>query len=161
MLVAGAAMSLVAPLAVQASDVNLEGINDYSRSKKTAKRFDSKTFVNEVNEGLATLNGRIDALEVQQNEFEAGSFSDTTSLSGKAIFTVGGVENALGGTGTEAVKAQYTYQMNLNTSFTGDDDLYVRLKTGNGGTAPFNNKLMGTYLSSTNTYQDALKIDFG
>jgi len=48
--------------------------------------------------------------------------------------------------------------MNLNTSFTGDDDLYVRLKTGNAA-ASFKNKLMGTYLSSTNTYNDTLKVD--
>ena len=26
----------------------------------------------------------------------------------------------------------YTYTMDLNTSFTGDDNLYVRLRTGNG-----------------------------
>ena len=42
MLVAGAAISLIAPIAAQASDVlNLDGMNDYSRSKKSAKRIDS------------------------------------------------------------------------------------------------------------------------
>ena len=93
MLVATAAVGLIAPVASQASDViNLDGINDYSRSKKSVKRFDSKTFITEVNEDLAILKGRVDGLEAQQNEFEAGSFSDTTTLSGKAIFTLGGVE---------------------------------------------------------------------
>ena len=165
MLVATAAVGLIAPVASQASDViNLDGINDYSRSKKSVKRFDSKTFITEVNEDLAILKGRVDGLEAQQNEFEAGSFSDTTTLSGKAIFTLGGVENTPNpvydsGALPEGIKAQYTYQMNLNTSFTGDDDLYVRLKTGNGGVEPFNNKLKGTYLSSTNTYSDDLKVD--
>ena len=154
MLVASAAVGMIAPIAAQASDINLEGLNGYSRSKSSTKRFDSKTFTNEVSEELATF----DALEAQQNNFEAGSFSDTTTLSGKAIFTVGGVENSSGDL-TEGVQALYTYQMDLNSSFTGDDDLYVRLKTGNGGQAPFNNKTMGTYLSSTNTYQDELKID--
>ena len=164
MLVATASVGLIAPLAAQASDViNIEGMNDYNRSKNSSeKRFDSKSFVNEVNEELAILKGRIDGLEVQQNELEAGSFSDTTTLSGKAIFTVGGVDNpsltADYGTLGEGVAAQYTYQMDLNTSFTGDDDLYVRLKTGNAA-ASFKNKLMNTYLSSTNTYNDALKID--
>ena len=166
MLVATAAVGLIAPIAAQASDViNTDGINNYSRSKKSAKKFDSKSFVNEfneVNEELVNLKGRIDGLEVQQNELEAGSFSDTTTLSGKAIFTLGGVDNpsltADYGTLGEGVAAQYTYQMDLNTSFTGDDDLYVRLKTGNAA-ASFKNKLMNTYLSSTNTYNDALKID--
>ena len=163
LLVAGASLSLITPIAAQASDVvNLEEINSYARSEEESSRLDSKTFINEVSEDIAILKGRIDGLEVQQNELEAGSFSDTTTLSGKAIFTLGAVDNpsltADYGTLGEGVAAQYTYQMNLNTSFTGDDDLYVRLKTGNAA-ASFKNKLMGTYLSSTNTYNDTLKVD--
>ena len=163
MLVAGASLSLIAPLAAQASDiVNIEEIESYAVSKKKSSKFDSNTFINEVSEDIANLKSRVDGLAVQQNQLEAGSFSDTTTLSGKAIFTLGGVDNpsltADYGTLSEGVAAQYTYQMNLNTSFTGDDDLYVRLKTGNAA-AQFKNKLMGTYLSSTNTYNDALKVD--
>ena len=57
MLVAGAALSLIAPLATQASDINLEGMNDYSRkSKKSSRRFDSKSFINTVNDELASVN---------------------------------------------------------------------------------------------------------
>ena len=90
MLVAGASLSLIAPIAAQASDaVNLEEINNYTRSQKSSSRLDSKTFINEVSEDIANLKGRVDGLEAQQNEFEAGSFSDTTTLDGKAIFTVG------------------------------------------------------------------------
>ena len=158
MLVAGSALSLLAPLAANANDINIDEMNSYVSSESSSKKIDSKSFINDVTDQIATLNGRVDGLEAQQNNFEAGSFSDTTTLSGKAIFTVGGVENSSGDL-PEGVKAQYTYQMNLNTSFTGDDDLYVRLKTGNGGVAPFNNKIMGTYLSSTNTYGDTLKVD--
>ena len=163
MLVAGASLSLIAPLAAQASDVvNIEEIESYAVSKKKSSKIDSNTFINEVSEDIANLKGRVDGLEVQQNQLEAGSFSDTTTLSGKAIFTLGGIDNpsltADYGTLGEGVAAQYTYQMNLNTSFTGDDDLYVRLKTGNA-VAQFKNKLMGTYLSSTNTYNDTLKVD--
>ena len=39
MLVAGAAMSLIAPLGAQAADINLEDMNSYSRSSKHSKRF--------------------------------------------------------------------------------------------------------------------------
>ena len=35
--------------------------------------------------------------------------------------------------GNEVTQTGYTYTMNLNTSFTGDDNLYVRLKAGNQG----------------------------
>ena len=158
MLVAGASLSLLAPIAAQASDVvNLEEMNSYSRSKKKSSRLDSKTFINEVSEDMANLKSRVDGLEVKQNEFEAGGFSDTTVMSGKAIFDIGGVENSSGDL-AEAIGFQYTYQLNLNTSFTGDDDLYVRLKSGNA-TDTFSNKDWGTYLSSSNGNDDHLKID--
>ena len=158
MLVAGASLSLLAPIAAQASDVvNLEEMNSYSRSETKSSRLDSKTFINEVSEDVANLKSRVDGLEVKQNEFEAGGFSDTTVMSGKAIFDVGGVENTSGDL-AEAIGFQYTYQLNLNTSFTGDDDLYVRLKSGNA-TDTFSNKDYGTYLSSSNGNDDALKVD--
>ena len=103
--------------------------------------------------------------------YEAGSFSDTTTLDGKAVFTVGSVdtENATedatylsaadeeGYTGR--ISANYTYTMNLNTSFTGDDNLYIRLKTGNHDgwsdiKTPYN-----TYLSAANGKADTLTVD--
>tara|TARA_Y100000991_G_scaffold200215_1_gene172436 strand:+ start:16 stop:933 length:918 start_codon:yes stop_codon:yes gene_type:complete len=50
--------------------------------------------------------------------------------------------------------------MNLNTSFTGDDNLYVRLKTGNGTKdKTFSEKPYGTYLSSSNQKGDSLTVD--
>ncbi len=158
MLVAGASLSLLAPVAAQASDVvNIEEINSYSRSQTRSSRLDSKTFINEISEDIAILKGRVDGLEAQQNEFEAGGFSDTTVMNGKAIFDIGGVENSSGAL-SEAIGFQYTYQLNLNTSFTGDDDLYVRLKTGNA-TDVFSSKTYGTYLTSSNGNDDTIKVD--
>ena len=164
-MVAGASLSLIAPIAAQASDVvNLDEMNSYSRSKSTKSRLDSKTFINEVSEDIVNLNGRIDGLEARQNEFEAGSFSDTTTLDGKAIFTVGSVDTEdatnLSEGYTGQVMAAYTYQMNLNSSFTGDDNLYIRLKTGNHDgwsdiKTPYN-----TYLSAgTGKVGDMLTVD--
>ena len=49
MLVAGASLSLLAPVAAQASDVvNLDEMNSYARSKTKSSRLDSKPFINEV-----------------------------------------------------------------------------------------------------------------
>ena len=132
MLVAGATLSLIAPIAAQASDVvSLEEINSYARStKKRSSRLDNKTFINEVSEDIANLKDPFDGLEARQNNFEAGSFSDTTTLDSKAVFTVGSLDtddNAYNG----QVLSEYMYQMNLNSSFTGDDNLYIRLKSGN------------------------------
>ena len=155
MLVAGVSMSMIVPMGAQASDINLEEMNSYSRSSSSSKKqqFNSKTFTKE----LANVNEKIDVLEANFNDFEAGGFSDTTTMNGKAIFDVGGVDfedDKL----SEDIGFQYTYQLNLNTSFTGDDDLYVRLKTGNA-TDVFSNKTYGTYLSSSNGNDDVIKVD--
>ncbi len=167
LLVASAAVGFISPLAAQASDtINLKDMNSYKRSQKSSPRFNNKTFVNEVNEELANLKGRVDGLEAQQNEIEAGSFSDTTTMDGKAIFTLGAAQidelstQPSSFTGEENAKFLYSYTLNLNTSFSGDDNLYVRIKTGNhpkGGL--FTNKEFGTYLSSAKDSADALKVD--
>ena len=159
MLVATASVGLLTPMVAQASDVfNLEGMNDYKRSKKssTKRYFDSKSFVNEANEDIATLKGNENGLETSQSNYEAGSFSDTSTLDGKVIFTIG----ALNGNDdlSEATSATYMWQGNLNTSFTGDDNLYVRLKTGNAF-GDFKGYPFGTYLSSSKGNGDQVKID--
>jgi hypothetical protein len=48
----------------------------------------------------------------------------------------------------------------LNTSFTGDDNLYVRLKTGNAvSDGAFAEKTFGTYLSATDGSSSDLEVD--
>ena len=140
MLVACAALGFIAPIGAQAADViNLEGMNSYSRSKKskTKKRFDSKSFINQVNNETANRKGGINDLDAQQNYFDAGSFSDTTTLTGTGVFAIGGVEGGdeVATANGESVQTLYTYTMDLNTSFSGDDNLYVRLRTGANGPA--------------------------
>ena len=162
MLVAGTALSLIAPVASQASDtVNLEEMNSYVRSEKPSSRLDSKTFVNEIKDGLANINTSVDELESRLSNFEAGGFSDTTTLDGKAVFSVGALDAPEGeATLTDSTLFQYMYVMNLNTSFTGDDNLYVRIKSGNGTKdETFSEKPYGTYLSSSNQNGDVLKVD--
>ena len=162
MLVAGASLSFLAPIAAQASDVvNIEEMNSYVRSQTKSSKLDSKTFINEVSEDIAILKSRVDGLEVKQNEFEAGGFSDTTTLDGKVNFTLGALSYDGSGTDTvsnEAAMFQYMWQGNLNTSFTGDDNLYVRLKTGNAQSWT-KDKDHGTYLSSSKGNSDVLKVD--
>jgi Carbohydrate-selective porin, OprB family/S-layer homology domain len=93
---------------------------------------------------LATLRGRVDALEATTAELKAKQFSTTTKLAGEAIFDVGGL---LDGTSrpdnklTTAVNErsdsdnQITFgsrlRLSLNTSFTGKDLLRTRLQAAN------------------------------
>ena len=206
-------MSIIAPLGAQASDINLEDMNSYTRSGKKSKRFTNnfssiqpgdwayqsikdlaeakgcnvsipnkaisryeaaallntcigdvaevttleRTLIDEFSSELATIKGRVDGLEAKLNNFEAGGFSDTTTMDGKAIFTVGAVDTDADAY-NESVMAFYNYTVNLNSSFTGDDNLYVRIKTGNH-TSWSVTKTYGTYLVSGNGNSDALKVD--
>ena len=162
LLVAGSALGLLAPIAAQASDtINLDGMNDYSRSsKKTAKRINNKTFINDVNEDIAVLKGRVDGLEAQQNDFQAVAFSSTTTMDGKAVMWIGAVDgiSEIVATETEAVGTGYVYSMNLNTSFTGDDNLYVRLKAGDNS-GIWDNVKPAAYHIETKDTTDAFKVD--
>ena len=155
MLVASAAVGLIAPLGAQATDINLEEMNSYRSSSSKKQKFNSQTFANEI----ATLEESVDNLEDKFNDFEAGSFSDTTTMDTKVVFTAGGTDHSLVQTdGTDSLTFNYTIQSNLNTSFTGDDNLYIRLKTGNHSGWSVS-KAHGGYLSAGNSNGDALKVD--
>jgi len=58
------------------------------------------------------------------------AFSSTTTLSGEAVFSVGSVdfENA---TTNEELYMQYAYTLDLDSSFTGSDNLHVGIEAGN------------------------------
>ena len=132
MLVASASIGLIAPIGVQANDINIDGMNNYASSKSSSKKqqFNSKTFANE----LATVNEKIDGLETQLDEFEAGSFSDTTVMSQRVVFDLGAADySKVMKDGLESAQFAYSYRMELNTSFTGDDNMYIRILSGNHG----------------------------
>ncbi len=94
---------------------------------------------------LATLRGRVDALDAKTAKLEAQQFSTTTKLRGEAIFGlaaasdgVTGNTNALSGspTGTDRTNVVFNYRvrLNLDTSFTGRDLLRTRLQASNSNT---------------------------
>ena len=82
----------------------------------------------ELGSELAIMKGRVDGLEARVNEFEAGQFSSTTTMNGKAKFQLGMVEAP---SASESLQAFYFYEIDLNTSFTGEDKLNVEIETGN------------------------------
>ena len=84
---------------------------------------------------LATLRGRVDALDTKTAKLESQQFSTTTKLSGEAIMAVtGGSGNNLGSPTNTNVFVTSRVRLDLNTSFTGSDLLKTRLEVGNGGT---------------------------
>lgn len=86
---------------------------------------------------LATLRGRVDALEARTSELEANQFSTTTKLSGKVIFDLGSVfAGESDGDGSDAedeVTLASRVRLRLKTSFTGKDELRTRLSSSNFG----------------------------
>ncbi|AFZ31524.1 cyanobacterial porin [Gloeocapsa sp. PCC 7428] len=83
---------------------------------------------------IATLRGRVDALEAQTAELEANQFSTTTVLNGEVIISASDVfgDAAVGGTDLDyntVVGARA--RLNFDTSFGGDDLLRTRLQAGN------------------------------
>ena len=92
---------------------------------------------------LATLRGRVDALDAKTAKLEAQQFSTTTKLSGEAIIGIAGATgaNPNGGSNTNIVMNNRV-RLNLMTSFTGKDLLITGLQAYNlGGGA---NSLQGT-----------------
>ena len=161
LLVAPATLGLLVPLSAQATEiVNVEEMSGYVRSAKNSSRIDSKTFINEVSEDIANLKSRVDGLEVKQNEFEAGSFSDTTTASFKAIMALGAVDGQSVTTtvtdGNEDLEFGYSFQTKLKTSFTGDDSLSIAIDSGNYGSS---DDFALDIISGMDETSDALKVD--
>jgi len=143
LLVAPAALGLLAPISATANELNIADVTGYSSSEEVESISDF-----DPAKELAVTNSRVDGLEARFNEFEAGSFSDTTTASFSADFLIGGVD---GDTSSEAVSASYSYQIDLSTSFTGEDVFAVSIDAGN---SPAN--LQGIDL---NTNTDTLNVD--
>ena len=108
LLVAPATLGLLAPLSATANEVT---INDFNPAEE-----------------IAVTNSRVDGLEARLNNFEAGSFSETTSASFSAEAILGGISTDLAA--SEAVSFDYQYQIGLTSSFTGEDSLDVTIDAG-------------------------------
>lgn len=106
-------------------DENLANLNpeDLASLRRLQEEFSAE---------LATLRGRVDALEVRTAELEANQFSTTTKLDGEALFALvdafgdRGVTTA-GGEDTET-SFGYRVRLTLDTSFSGKDRLRTRLQ---------------------------------
>ena len=132
LLIAPAALGLLAPLTANSNEVIF---TDFATKDQ-----------------LTITNSRIDGLEARLRNFETGSFSDTTTLTGEASFSLGAVSDSFV---TEAVTATYSYDLDLNTSFTGDDNLYVGIEAGNFVAGSFitdNSDFVTDTLSITSMY---------
>ncbi|WP_016949571.1 iron uptake porin [Anabaena sp. PCC 7108] len=80
---------------------------------------------------LATLRGRVDAVEARTAELEANQFSTTTKLSGEAIIAAIGATGGVKGGSDPNIILTNRVRLNLTTSFTGKDLLITGLQAYN------------------------------
>ena len=107
LLVAPASLGLLAPMTATANEVT---INDFNAAEE-----------------IAVTNSRVDGLEARLNNFEAGSFSDTTVAS----FSVDAVLGATDGSASsETTSLDFQFNIGLSTSFTGEDSLDIAIDSG-------------------------------
>jgi hypothetical protein len=108
----------------------------------------------EFSKELAVLKGRVSGLEAKVGKLEAAQFSTTTKLRGETLWTLGGqgfggdnngtnTSTGVGSSNQNSVAAggttfNYDLRLVLNTSFTGKDLLYTRLRAGNFAASGFN-----------------------
>jgi len=113
LLVAPATLGLLAPVAATANEVT---ISDFTPAEQ-----------------LAITNSRVDGLEARMNNFEAGSFSETTTASFGLDFYLGALDDEVEGelTRDDAITFGYSLGIGLNTSFTGEDSLDITIDAGN------------------------------
>jgi len=135
LLVAPASLGLLAPMAVTANEVT---INDFNAAEE-----------------IAVTNSRVDGLEARLNNFEAGSFSETTAAS----FSVDTVLGAIDGASSETTSLDFQFNIGLSTSFTGEDSLDIAIDNGSGSPSIMSSDVMG-FDSGTALVVDGVTYSF-
>jgi len=152
LLVAPAALGLISPIAANATEINLNEISNYSdvESIELANSFDN----DQPNKSLLLAGGE----GLADTDSYDGGFSETTTASFSVDFAIGAVDGKDTTTtvtdGDEDLQATYGFQIDLNTSFTGEDSLDISLDAGNDGGS------LGEFDTNGSTAtEDILKVD--
>jgi len=128
LLVAPAALGLLSPLSASASEVNFKDVSNYAREFE----MNSNTFDNPSSTDNPSSNSTLLAGGEGMVDYHDGGFSETTTASFSADFAIGSEDGTNAG---DSLQATYGFQIDLNTSFTGEDSFDVSLDAGNGGNA--------------------------
>lgn len=117
--------------------------------------------MNEYQNELTVLRGRVAKLEKQSAALQAQQFSTTTKLKGEATFVLGGVDGARLANSTNVGNTAFNYDVRLSfdTSFTGKDLLKTRLRSGNFSSQPFGSSSSLFKLDKAETYANTVTLD--
>ena len=123
LLIAPAALGLFAPVAANANEANFRDVTDYSLNQAEVS-IDSFKPLSNKNPLLAGGEG----ISSSQNDFNADTFSSTTSASFAVNIAAGSVETSAGG--DNFLGWNFDWELSTSTSFTGNDSLDVVLNAG-------------------------------
>ena len=126
LLLAPAALGMFAPIAATASEANFGDVTSYSQNQAdvsldTFKAPSSKNPLLAGGEGTNNTSNNSD--------FDADSFSSTTTASFSTTWALGSVDGPAGTT-QDKLGFAFEYGMELETSFTGNDSLLVEMEAG-------------------------------
>jgi len=140
LLVAPASLGLLAPMTATANEVT---INDFNAAEE-----------------IAVTNSRVDGLEARLNNFEAGSFSETTTASFSVDTVLGAIDgNANAGGEGEEMGFDFQFNIGLSTSFTGEDSLDIAIDNGTDSPSVMSSGIMG-FDSGKNLVVDGVTYSF-
>ncbi|MCY7276553.1 MAG: iron uptake porin, partial [Phormidesmis sp. CAN_BIN44] len=109
---------------IAASTADMVKKQDLATLRKLQEQFSAE---------LATLRGRVDALETKTALLEKQQFSTTSKLNGEVIIGLAGVATGriVGVDVSRNTVMGYRARLNIDTSFTGEDLLRTRIQAGN------------------------------
>ena len=111
LLLAPTTLGLLAPISSPANEINFTDLSKYSSSREV-KNIIEFDLPNQIEVDKSNLK----SFESISDNFEAGSFSSTTTMSGSASFVIGAIDNdeVYNATETGAVTFHYSYDIDLS-----------------------------------------------
>ena len=147
LLVAPATLGLLVPMSANATEINLNEISSYSDIETV--EFENSFSFDDSNENSLLAGGE----GLVEDHSHDGSFSETTTASFSADFYLGSTDTDDGSSTAndfdDSIMAGYGFQIDLNTSFTGEDSLDIAIDGGNAsgtGYAEFDGNSTSDYL---------------
>jgi len=144
LLLTPAVIGFLSPIAANASEASLKNVSNYSQVdvEVTQDTFKPLTSANPLLAGGEGLNHN------QSNDFDGDTFSSTTTASFATNWLVGSVADAT----DETTKFVWDWELNLSSSFTGNDSLDFTVVSGN-------NVAPATEFDISSTSGDLIKVD--
>ena len=129
----------------------------------TEKTDELQKLLDEFDKELTVLTARVDGLESKVGKLQAQQFSTTTKLKGEASMILGGIpgytRDGSSRKGAGNTTFNYDLRINFDTSYTGQDLLRTRLRTGNFSEFPFGSSSQPFKLDKAESYQDQVYLD--